>query len=207
MGDCAGSPQFPHIAYHDFRVVRDSFEWRRSKHEASHRAVLHVHRSGTGSRGPQRDRSDKIEYRVAKLPIANVLRTVTIAEPRGFMKMLIGKENDEIVCFTASGIEASELMAAVHTRWLDDCRIPRWAMRSSRTRQCLRGWSFFWDRSRNATPNRPRIACRPAKSCSVLRETPFPSNTKGTIQMAEVHQFPSTGSHEEVTPARRDMTL
>jgi hypothetical protein len=126
---------------------------------------------------------------------------------RGFMKMLIGKENDEIVCFTASGIEASELMAAVHTRWLDDCRIPRWAMRSSRTRQCLRGWSFFWDRSRNATPNRPRIACRPAKSCSVLRETPFPSNTKGTIQMAEVHQFPSTGSHEEVTPARRDMTL
>jgi pyruvate/2-oxoglutarate dehydrogenase complex dihydrolipoamide dehydrogenase (E3) component len=39
------------------------------------------------------------------------------------MKMLIGKENDEIVCFTASGIEASELMAAVHTR-----RLPYTAM-------------------------------------------------------------------------------
>jgi pyruvate/2-oxoglutarate dehydrogenase complex dihydrolipoamide dehydrogenase (E3) component len=58
---------------------------------------------------------DGIEYRVAKLPMANVLRTHTIAEPRGFMKMLIGKESDEIVGFTAFGIEASELMAAVQT--------------------------------------------------------------------------------------------
>jgi pyruvate/2-oxoglutarate dehydrogenase complex dihydrolipoamide dehydrogenase (E3) component len=41
-------------------------------------------------------RRDKIEYRVAKLPMANVLRAHTIAEPRGFMKMLIGKDSDEI---------------------------------------------------------------------------------------------------------------
>ncbi len=47
--------------------------------------------------------------------MANVLRTHTIAEPRGFMKMLIGKDSDEIVGFTAFGIEASELMAAVQT--------------------------------------------------------------------------------------------
>jgi pyruvate/2-oxoglutarate dehydrogenase complex dihydrolipoamide dehydrogenase (E3) component len=26
MGDCAGSPQFTHVAYHDFRVVRDNLE-------------------------------------------------------------------------------------------------------------------------------------------------------------------------------------
>jgi len=47
--------------------------------------------------------------------MANVLRTVTIAEQRGFMKMLIGNESDEIFGFTAFGIEASELMAAVQT--------------------------------------------------------------------------------------------
>jgi len=51
-------------------------------------------------------KGDKIEYRVAKLPMANVLRTVTIAEPRGFMKMLIDKESNKIVGFTAFGIEA-----------------------------------------------------------------------------------------------------
>jgi pyruvate/2-oxoglutarate dehydrogenase complex dihydrolipoamide dehydrogenase (E3) component len=58
---------------------------------------------------------DQIQYRVAKLPMANVLRTHTIAEPRGFMKMLISKDSDQIVGFAAFGIEASELMAAVQT--------------------------------------------------------------------------------------------
>jgi pyruvate/2-oxoglutarate dehydrogenase complex dihydrolipoamide dehydrogenase (E3) component len=34
---------------------------------------------------------DKIEYRVAKMLMANVLRTHTIAEPRGFMKIWSAK--------------------------------------------------------------------------------------------------------------------
>jgi pyruvate/2-oxoglutarate dehydrogenase complex dihydrolipoamide dehydrogenase (E3) component len=58
---------------------------------------------------------DGVEYRLAKMPIAAVLRTRTVSEPRGFMKMLIGKDSDEILGFTAFGVEASELMAAVQT--------------------------------------------------------------------------------------------
>jgi pyruvate/2-oxoglutarate dehydrogenase complex dihydrolipoamide dehydrogenase (E3) component len=57
----------------------------------------------------------KIEYRVATLPMVNVLRTHTIAELGAFKKILIGKESDEVVVFTAFGIEASELMAAAQT--------------------------------------------------------------------------------------------
>ena len=47
--------------------------------------------------------------------MANVLHTRTVSEPRGFMKMLIGAGSDEILGFTALGVEASELMAAVQT--------------------------------------------------------------------------------------------
>ena len=72
---------------------------------------------------------DKIEYRVAKLPMANVLRTETIAEPRGSMKMLIGKDSDQIVGFTAFGIEASELMAAVQTAMVG--RLPKTVLRDA----------------------------------------------------------------------------
>jgi pyruvate/2-oxoglutarate dehydrogenase complex dihydrolipoamide dehydrogenase (E3) component len=61
--------------------------------------------------------------------MANVLRTHTIAEPRGFMKMLIGKESDEIVGFTAFGIEASELTAAVQTAMLG--RLPYTVLRDA----------------------------------------------------------------------------
>jgi pyruvate/2-oxoglutarate dehydrogenase complex dihydrolipoamide dehydrogenase (E3) component len=60
-------------------------------------------------------RRDGVEYRLARMPMADVLRTRTVSEPRGFLKMLIGARSDEILGFTAFGVEASELMAAVQT--------------------------------------------------------------------------------------------
>jgi pyruvate/2-oxoglutarate dehydrogenase complex dihydrolipoamide dehydrogenase (E3) component len=49
------------------------------------------------------------------MPMAEVLRTRMVSDPRGLMKMLIAKESDEILGFTALGFEASELMAAAQT--------------------------------------------------------------------------------------------
>jgi pyruvate/2-oxoglutarate dehydrogenase complex dihydrolipoamide dehydrogenase (E3) component len=72
---------------------------------------------------------DEIEYRVAKLPTANVLLTHTITEPRGFMKILIGKDGDQIVGFTAFGFEASEMMAAVQTAMVG--RLPYTVLRDA----------------------------------------------------------------------------
>jgi pyruvate/2-oxoglutarate dehydrogenase complex dihydrolipoamide dehydrogenase (E3) component len=117
MGDCAGSPQFTHVAYHDFRVVRDNLRGgnRTTKDRIVPFCMFTDPELARVGRNETEAKRDNIEYRVAKLPMANVLRTHTIAEPRGFMKMLIGKENDEIVGFTAFGIEASELIAAVQT--------------------------------------------------------------------------------------------
>jgi len=45
--------------------------------------------------------------------MAAVLRTRTLSEPRGFLKMLIAADSDQILGFTAFGAEASELMTAV----------------------------------------------------------------------------------------------
>ena len=45
--------------------------------------------------------------------MAAVLRTRTLSEPRGLLKMLIAADSDEILGFTAFGADASELMAAV----------------------------------------------------------------------------------------------
>jgi pyruvate/2-oxoglutarate dehydrogenase complex dihydrolipoamide dehydrogenase (E3) component len=117
MGDCAGSPQFTHVAYHDFRVVRDNLKGgnRSTKDRLVPFCMFTDPELARVGRNELEAKRDKIEYRVAKLPMANVLRTVTIAEPRGFIKMLIGKKSDEIVGFTAFGIEASEMMAAVQT--------------------------------------------------------------------------------------------
>ena len=131
MGDCAGSPQFTHVAYHDFRVVRDNLKGgnRSTKDRIVPFCMFTDPELARVGRNELEAKRDKIEYRVAKLPMTNVLRTHTIGEPRGFMKMLIGRDSDEILGFTAFGIEASELMAAVQTAMVGG--LPYTALRDS----------------------------------------------------------------------------
>jgi pyruvate/2-oxoglutarate dehydrogenase complex dihydrolipoamide dehydrogenase (E3) component len=131
MGDCAGSPQFTHVAYNDFRVVQDNLKGgnRTTKDRIVPFCMFTDPELARVGRNETDAKRDKIEYRVAQLPMANVLRTHTIAEPRGFMKMLIGKDSDEILGFTAFGIEASELMAAVQTAMVG--RLPYTVLRDT----------------------------------------------------------------------------
>ena len=68
-------------------------------------------------------------YRLLTLPMAAVLRTRTLSEPRGFLKMLIAADSDEILGFTAFGAEASELMAAVQVAMVG--RMPYPALRAA----------------------------------------------------------------------------
>ena len=51
--------------------------------------------------------------RVAKLPMSAVLRTRTIDELQGFMKALVGADDDRILGFAMIGAEAGEVAAAV----------------------------------------------------------------------------------------------
>jgi pyruvate/2-oxoglutarate dehydrogenase complex dihydrolipoamide dehydrogenase (E3) component len=74
-------------------------------------------------------RSRGIDYRLLTMPMADVLRTRALSEPRGFMKMLIAADSDQILGFTAFGAEASELMAAVQTAMVG--RIPYTALHSA----------------------------------------------------------------------------
>src|SRR5229473_1087024 len=115
MGDCAGSPQFTHVAYNDFRVVHENLNGgnRTTKDRLVPLCMFTDPELARGGRNESEARRDGVEYRVAKMPMAAVLRTRTISEPRGFMKMLIRKDSDKILGFTAFGVEASELMAAV----------------------------------------------------------------------------------------------
>ena len=120
MGDCAGSPQFTHAAYDDFRVVRDNFlgGHRSTRHRLIPSCLFtdpELVRIGLNERDAQRY---QIAYRLATMPMARVLRTRTVSEERGFLKMLIGGQTDEILGFTAFGVEASELLAAVQTAML-----------------------------------------------------------------------------------------
>jgi len=120
LGDCAGSPQFTHVSFDDFRVIRDNLAG--ANRSTRDRLVpfcmftdpplarvglseAEAHRRGIG-------------VRVAKLPMRAVLRTWTISESRGFMKALVDSHGDRILGFTMLGPEAGEVMAAVQTAML-----------------------------------------------------------------------------------------
>jgi pyruvate/2-oxoglutarate dehydrogenase complex dihydrolipoamide dehydrogenase (E3) component len=117
MGDCAGSPQFTHVAFDDFRIVHDNINGgnRTTKNRLIPFCMFTDPELARVGRNETEARRDGIEYRLAQMPMSNVLRTRTVSEPRGLMKMLIAKDSDEILGFTALGFEASEQMSAVQT--------------------------------------------------------------------------------------------
>src|SRR6478672_1539765 len=120
MGDCAGSPQFTHVAGDDFRIVKDNLSGgTRSTRDRlvpycmfTDPQLAHV---GLSERDAQRQ---GIATRVAKLPMSAVLRTEATDETQGFMKAVLGRDDDRILGFTMLGAEAGEVMAVVQTAML-----------------------------------------------------------------------------------------
>jgi pyruvate/2-oxoglutarate dehydrogenase complex dihydrolipoamide dehydrogenase (E3) component len=115
VGDCAGSPHFTHISLDDYRVVRDN--------------ILGRERVTTGRQVPfcmftdpefarvgvseKEAKQQGIPYRIARMPMIDVLRTRTLSETRGFMKALLDRDTDRILGFSVFGTGAGELIAPV----------------------------------------------------------------------------------------------
>ena len=120
MGDCAGSPQFTHVAFDDFRIVRDNLNGgsRSTRNRLVPFCMFTDPEMARVGLNESEAKTRQIAYRTAKLPMAAVLRTRTTSESRGFMKMLIDEGSDRILGFTVFGAEASELMATVQTAML-----------------------------------------------------------------------------------------
>jgi pyruvate/2-oxoglutarate dehydrogenase complex dihydrolipoamide dehydrogenase (E3) component len=120
VGDCAGSPQFTHVAFDDFRVVHDTLKGgsRTTRDRLVPFCVFTDPELARVGLNESEARARGVSYRVASIPMSAVLRTRTLSEPRGFMKMLIETGSDHILGFTVFGAEASELMATVQTAML-----------------------------------------------------------------------------------------
>jgi pyruvate/2-oxoglutarate dehydrogenase complex dihydrolipoamide dehydrogenase (E3) component len=120
MGECAGTPQFTHASLDDFRIIRDNLAGgNRTTRDRTMPSCLftdppvaHVGLTETEAR------SRRIAVRVAKLPMIAVLRTRTLGETGGFMKALLGINDDRILGFTMIGPEAGEVMAVVQMAML-----------------------------------------------------------------------------------------
>jgi pyruvate/2-oxoglutarate dehydrogenase complex dihydrolipoamide dehydrogenase (E3) component len=119
MGDCAGSPQFTHVGYDDFRVVMDNLSGgnRTTRGRLIPYCLFTDPELAHVGLNESEAKTKGIHYRIVRLPMSLVLRTRTLSQTRGFAKALIGAD-DRILGFTAFGAEASEMMAVVQTAML-----------------------------------------------------------------------------------------
>jgi pyruvate/2-oxoglutarate dehydrogenase complex dihydrolipoamide dehydrogenase (E3) component len=131
VGECAGSPQFTHIAFDDFRVIRDNLAGQ--PRVTTGRQVPfcmftdpEIARIGLSE---TEAKSQGIAYRLVKIPMAADLRTRTLSETRGFMKALIDAESDRILGFTVFGVDGGEIMGAVQIAMIAD--LPYTALREA----------------------------------------------------------------------------
>jgi pyruvate/2-oxoglutarate dehydrogenase complex dihydrolipoamide dehydrogenase (E3) component len=115
IGEVAGSPQFTHISVDDFRVVYANLTG--GNRVTTGRQVPYclftdpelarIGLSETDAKGKG------IPYRLFKVPMEANLRARTLSETRGFLKTIVEADSDRILGFTAFGVGAGEILAAV----------------------------------------------------------------------------------------------
>jgi pyruvate/2-oxoglutarate dehydrogenase complex dihydrolipoamide dehydrogenase (E3) component len=115
IGEVAGSPQFTHISVDDFRVVHANLTGRdrvTTGRQVPYCLFTDPELARIGLNETEA-RARAIPYRLFKVPMESNLRARTLSETRGFMKALVEADTDRILGFTAFGVGAGEILAAV----------------------------------------------------------------------------------------------
>ena len=112
LGDVHGGPQFTHISYDDFRVVRDNLlhrGCRSAKQRPLPYCVFTDPQLGRIGLSENQAQEQKINYRVAKLPVRSIGRAQHTGQETGFWKVLVGPD-DRILGAAIVGPEAGDIM-------------------------------------------------------------------------------------------------
>ena len=129
-GEVAGSPQFTHIAFDDFRILRENLNGG-TRVTTGRQVPFSMFTDPELARVGLSEKDAKaqgVPYRLFKIPMASVLRTRTLTETRGFMKALVG-EDDRMLGFTMFGVDGGEIMSAVQLAMIG--RLPYTAVRDA----------------------------------------------------------------------------
>jgi pyruvate/2-oxoglutarate dehydrogenase complex dihydrolipoamide dehydrogenase (E3) component len=114
LGDVNGGPQFTHISYDDFRIIRTNLIERGSA-TTNGRLVPY-----TVFMDPQLGRiglteteanAAGLKTRVAKLAMESVARAIEMSETRGFIKAIVDADTNQILGCAVLSVEGGELMA------------------------------------------------------------------------------------------------
>jgi pyruvate/2-oxoglutarate dehydrogenase complex dihydrolipoamide dehydrogenase (E3) component len=127
LGDVNGGPQFTHIAYDDYRIVKANLL------EGGHRTVHDRLVPYTTYLDPQLGRVGLTEkeardagigIRIAKMPMKSVARALETGETRGFMKVIVDAGSEQILGAAILGYEGGEIMSVLETAMMGKLKYP-----------------------------------------------------------------------------------
>lgn len=114
IGDVKGGPQFTHISYDDFRIVRTNLIEGGSATIEGRLVPYTVFidpQLGRVGISETDARKKGLKIRVAKMPMSYVARAIEMSETRGFMKCIVDSQSNQILGCAVLGAEGGELMA------------------------------------------------------------------------------------------------
>jgi pyruvate/2-oxoglutarate dehydrogenase complex dihydrolipoamide dehydrogenase (E3) component len=132
MGDVKGGPAFTHVSYDDYRILCTHLlgEGGRTVHDRPVPYVVftdpQLGRIGLTEQGA---RGEGRPIRVARMPMSSVARAVEVGETRGFMKVVVDAESDQILGAAILGYQGGELMAMLQVAMMG--RLPYPALRDA----------------------------------------------------------------------------
>ena len=116
IGDVKGGPQFTHISYDDYRILKANLL------DGGHRTTADRMVPYTVFMDPQLGRVGMTEreaqatgkkIRVARMPMTSVARAIEVDETRGLMKAIVDAESEEIMGGAVLGIEGGEVVSVL----------------------------------------------------------------------------------------------
>jgi len=114
LGDVKGGPAFTHISYDDYRIIRTNVIDRGNASTEGRLVPYTVFidpQLGRIGMTEMEARTQKRNYRVARMPMSSVARALEVDEARGFMKALVDAGSGQILGAAVLGIEGGEIMA------------------------------------------------------------------------------------------------
>ncbi|MHB8508194.1 MAG: mercuric reductase [Candidatus Dormibacteria bacterium] len=126
LGDVHGGPAFTHISYDDWRVLRANLIEGGSDSIAGRQVPYTVYidpQLGRVGMTEAEARASGRPVKVAKMPMTHVARALEVDETRGFMKVVVDSESDEILGCAILGLEGGELMSMLQIAILGKVKV------------------------------------------------------------------------------------
>jgi pyruvate/2-oxoglutarate dehydrogenase complex dihydrolipoamide dehydrogenase (E3) component len=123
IGDATGAPQFTHISYDDYRVLRANLLEGGRATVAGRLVPYTVYldpQLGRVGLTESQAREAGRDVRVAKLPMEYVARAIETDETRGFIKAVVDGASDHIVGCAVFGVEGGELMSTIQVAMMGE---------------------------------------------------------------------------------------